>query len=263
MKETGAMLRLPGRYYRTLPIDDTGYETEMLELAVEKTAFIAMHCWDIGCEGGPEVDPQYCVGMGFVENFAEAERIMVEVIRPAMDAARAARLTVCHVESPTIAAKHPEAQEEIDAVGEAVAGPDEVVEGWREGILARSHGRDYATLSPYARMDRAKVVAPLAGEIYAYQTGQLDRLLRRRGIENLIYTGFATDMCVLNAGGGIALMAPLGYRVFLMRDGTLGVELPDTFEQRIATRWATRYFECHYGDTITLADFIEACEGVS
>lgn len=263
MKEAGAMLRLPGRYYRTLPIDDTGYETEPLELAAEKTALIGMHCWDIGCEGGPEVDPQYCVGMGFLESFAEAERIIVEVIRPAMDAARAAGIAVCHVESETIAVKHPEAQEEIDAVEEAVAGPDEVVAGWRQGLLERAHGRDYATLSPYARMDRVKIVAPLPGEIYAYQTGQLDRLLRRRGIENLIYTGFATDMCVLNAGGGIAHMAPLGYRVFLMRDGTLGVELPDTFEERIATRWAVRYFEFHYGDTITLADFVKACKELS
>ncbi len=263
MKQAGAMLRVPGRYYRTLPIDDTGYETEMLELAAEKTAFVAMHCWDIGCEGGPDVDPQYCVGMGFPENLAEAERIMVEVIRPAMDAARAAGIAVCHIESDTIAAKHPEAQHDADAATEPVAQPPQVVPGWRQSMLHRAHGLDYATLSPYARMDRAQVVSPLPGEIYAYQTGQFDRLLRRRGIENLIYTGFATDMCILHAGGGIELMAPLGYRVFLFRDGTLGVELPDTFDERIATRWAVRYFECHYGDTITLADFVNACEGLS
>ncbi len=54
--------------------------------------------------------------------------------------------------------------------------------------------------------------------------------------------------------------AALGYRLFLIRDATLGVESPDTFDERIATRWAIRYFEAHYGDSITLADFVKACE---
>ena len=254
------MLRLPGRYFKTLPITDTGYETEMLELDPAKTAFVGMHCWNIGCEGGPEIDPAYCVGMGFYETFAEAERIMVECIRPAMDAARSAGILVCHVESAAIAAKHPEAQHDIDPPAESVPQPAEVVPGWRQSILDRAHGKDYASASPYARMDRAKVVAPLPEEPFVYQTGQFDRLLRRRGIENLIYSGFAADMCILNAGGGIVPMAPFGYRLFLMRDATLGVELPDTFDERIATRWAVRYFEAHYGDTITLADFLGACE---
>jgi len=44
------MLRLTGRYYRTIPIDETGYETETVELDPARTAFIGMHCWDIGWE---------------------------------------------------------------------------------------------------------------------------------------------------------------------------------------------------------------------
>lgn len=256
------MLRLKARYYRTIPIDKTGYQTETVELDPARTAFIGMHCWNIGCEDGPAVDPNYCVGMGFYENFREAERIMRECIRPAMDAARKAGILVCHVESATIGRKHPEAQEDLDPPShQQVSKPlPPVVPGWREGILARSHGKDYAMLSPYARMDRARVLAPLPGEPYVYQTGQFDRILRKHGIENLIYSGFATDMCLLRAPGGIELMAPLGYRIFLMRDATLGVECPDTFAERIATRWAIRYFETHYGDTITLEDFIKACE---
>jgi nicotinamidase-related amidase len=250
---------MTGRYYRTIPIDKTGYETEAVELDPKRTAFIGMHCWDIGCEGGPEVDPNFCVGMGFYETFREAERIMRECIRPAMEAARRAGILVCHVESPTIGAKRPEAKHDLDPPGQPWKPLPPVVSGWREHIVARSHGKDYATQSPYARMDRAKIVAPMPGEPFVYQTGQFDRALRRHSIENLIYSGFATDMCILRAPGGIEPMAPLGYRIFLMRDATLGVESPDTFADRIATRWAIRYFETHYGDTITLADFLKAC----
>ena len=93
-----------------------------------------------------------------------------------------------------------------------------------------------------------------------WTTEGLHKALQERHIENLIYSGFATDMCILNAPGGIEHMAPLNYRIFLMRDATIGVECPDTFEERIATRWAIRFFETHYGDTITSDDFIKACQ---
>lgn len=256
------MLRLPGRYYRTLPIDAMQYETEELELDPARTTLVVMHCWNIGCEDGPPADPSFWVGMGSREALAEAERILREVIRPCMDAARKAGVLVSHVESEGIAAKHAEAQEDTDPLQQPphTPPPPPAVPGWREQIVVRSHGKDYATKSPYAHMDRAKVVEPMPGEPFVYQTAQLDRMLRRRGIENLIYTGFATDMCVLRAPGGIEPMSPYGYRLFLVRNATLGVELPDTFDERIATRWGIRYFETHFGDTVLSTDFIEACD---
>ena len=257
---------MTGRHYRSVPIDQTGYETTEAELAAEETALIVMHCWNIGCEGGPAIDPDFCVGMGYREDFREGERIMREVIRPCMEAARRVGVLVAHVESPTIGARRPEAQEELDPPGPAAAAGEpvaEVVPGWRAHIAARSHGASYETRSPYAQMDRARVVEPLPGEPFAYETGQLHRLLRRRGIANLIYTGFATDMCVLRAPGGIEPMAPYGYRLFLMRDATLGVELPITFEERLATCWAIGYFETHYGDTVLSEDFLRACAAIA
>ena len=37
------MLGMTGRYYRTIPIDKTGYETEIVDLDPKRTAFIGMH----------------------------------------------------------------------------------------------------------------------------------------------------------------------------------------------------------------------------
>jgi len=258
-------LRIPSRYYRNLPIDATGYETEMLELDADKTAFIGMHCWNIGLPDGPAIDVNYCVGMGFPEAFAEAERIINEKMRPAMDAARAADVLVCHVENESIAARHQEAQQYLAAPPLPASVPPraEVVPRYRQSIVTRNHGLNYATQSPYARMDRAEAVMPLPGEPFVYETSQFDRALRFHGIENLIYSGFATDMCILRAPGGVEPMASYGYRIFLMRDATVGVELPDTFEERIATRWGIGYFETHYGNTITCDDFINACEEIT
>ena len=251
-------LNLTGRYYRPIPLDSAGYETEPLALEPRKTALVAMHCWNIGCEHGPPIDKNYFVGMGSLESFREAERIMRECIRPAMDAARQAGVLVCHVESELIARQHPEALADSDLSDASDAGPP-VVPGWRKKMEDRFHGTDYPTRSPLAKMDRAKIVLPLPSEPFVFQTEQLDRALRRRGIENLIYAGFATDMCILRAPGGIEPMAGKEYRLFLMHDATIGVECPDTFGERIATRWAVRYFETHFGDTVACEDFIAAC----
>jgi nicotinamidase-related amidase len=256
-------LNLTGRYFRPIPLDAAGYETEVLALEARKTALVAMHCWNIGCEDGPLIDKNFFVGMGSLESFREAERIMRECIRPAMDAARQAGALVCHVECELIARRHPEALEDSDP-SDRSDGSDEgppVVSGWRKKMENRFHGEDYPTRSPLARMDRARIVFPLPGEPFVHQTAQLDRTLRRRGIENLVYAGFATDMCVLRAPGGIEPMAGKEYRLFLMRDATIGVECPDTFGERIATRWAIRYFETHFGHTVSCEDFIAACRG--
>ncbi len=258
-----AMLSFPTRYYRTIPLDRMGYETKPVALDPARTALVVLHCWNIGCPDGAPADPSYWVGMGSLEAVAEAERIMREAIRPALDAARRAGLSVCHVEAADIAARHPEAQEDADPPVPAGPGSPPVVPGWREQILARSHGADYHRNPPSHGKDRAAIVAPLPGEPYVYQTPQMDRALRRLGIENLVYTGFATDMCILRAPGGIEPIAPYGYRLFLVRDATLGVEFPDTIEEGLATRWGVRYFETHYGNTLLTADLLRACEALS
>jgi nicotinamidase-related amidase len=247
------LLRLKGRYYRTIPITDPGYQQEDLELEVGKTALVAMHCWNIGCDDGPPIDPNFWVGMGFSVAHEEAERIIVEMIRPAMDAAREAGVLVCHVESETIKTNRNSGFEEPE--------PLETGEprSWRERIAWRSHGVDYLNKSPLSRMDRAKLVQPMEGEPFVCTTEELHEVLIKKGIRNLIYSGFATDMCVLRAPGGVEPMAARDYRMFLLRDATVGVECPDTFDERLATRWAIRYFETHFGDTMTTKDFIDAC----
>ena len=64
----------------------------------------------------------------------------------------------------------------------------------------------------------------------------------------------------ISASNAIARMLDgLGYRLYLMREGTLGYEYPDTFEERISTRWGIRNLEANYGDTIGFDDYMENC----
>ena len=66
------MLHLPYRYYRTIPLTQMGYAYDALDLDPARTALVVMHCWNIGCEGGPPIDDQFFVGMGSREAAVEA-----------------------------------------------------------------------------------------------------------------------------------------------------------------------------------------------
>ena len=246
------MMHLKTRHYRALPVDAPGYEEETFELAVGQTALVGMHCWNIGCPDGTSADVNFCVGMGWPQATAEAARIMREVIRPAMDMARGIGMPVCHVESDWMDAQYAQVPSRRRRDRESFP------EGLQGEMLARAHGRDYLTNSPLARMRRAAVVSPVGDEPLVFYTDQLDEFLRERGIETLVYTGFATDMCVLEAEGGARAMLEKGYRCLLMRDATVGVETPESFEERLATRYGIHLFEWQVGYSTSFADFAYA-----
>jgi nicotinamidase-related amidase len=91
-----------------------------------------------------------------------------------------------------------------------------------------------------------------------FYTDTLDAWLKERNIDTLIYTGFATDMCVIGAEGGARPMLARGYRCILMRDGTVGVESQHTFPDRLATRYGTHLFEWSIGYGTTFDAFMKA-----
>ena len=245
-------LQLSARYYRALPTDRPGYEEVILSLPLKKTALIGMHCWNIGCPDGPPVNTNYCVGMGWPQATKEAARIMTEVIRPAMDLARSIGLPVCHVETDWMDRQYPDvASRRSDAATSAV-------HPRQREMLERAHGVDYMERSPLAQMRRAEVVSPIGDEPLMFYSDVLDAYLRERGIETLIYMGFAADMCLLGAEGGARPMLARGYRCIVMRDATVGVESPDTFPQRLATNYGLHIFEWTLGYGCTFAQFQQA-----
>ncbi|NKB67397.1 MAG: isochorismatase family protein [Candidatus Latescibacteria bacterium] len=247
---------LKARYYRALPIDDPGLEEVQFNLDLQHTALVGMHCWNIGCPDGPGVDRRFCVGMGWPQSTAEAGRIMAEVMRPAMDLARRVDLPVCHVETDWMDAQYPE----IPSRRDPQVKPQ--LSAQQQALLDRAHGKNYMTDSPLAHMRRAEIIAPQGDEPLVFYTDVFDEYLKARQIDTLIYMGFATDMCILGAEGGARPMLGKGYRCILMRDATVGVETPESFPQRLATRYATHLFEWSVGYSTTFADFKAALDAV-
>ena len=251
-----ATIKLNARHYRALPADRPGYEHEVMDLPVAQTALIGMHCWNIGFPDGPPVDVNYCVGMGWPQAAAEACRITEAVIRPAMDAARGIGLPVCHVEADWMDAHYPGIPSRRDRSA------SRQLADTQQAMLDRAHGPDYMDRSPLARMRRARAVMPVGDEPMVFYSDQLDAYLKAHGIGTLIYTGFAADMCVLNSEGGAQAMLARGYRCILMCDGTVGVERPDTFEERLATRYGIHIFEWKVGHSTTFGNFLAAVNGI-
>ncbi len=246
-------LQLPARYYRALPTDRPGFEEVILSLPLKKTALVGMHCWNIGCPDGPSVDTDFCVGMGWPQASQEAARIMAEVIRPAMDLARSIGMPVCHVETDWMDRQYPH----VESRRSRDSAP---IHPRQREMLERAHGKDYMERSPLAQMRRAEIVSPVGDEPLMFYSDVLDEYLSERGVDTLIYMGFAADMCLLGAEGGARPMLARGYRCIVIRDATVGVESPDTFPQRLATNYGLHIFEWTLGYGCTFAQFQHAVD---
>lgn len=251
-------ISLPVRFYRAVPASNPeGLVTEVWDLDVGKTAFIELHCWNIGCPGGISVPEDYWVFMGSPQNHEHMWRIVKEEIAPAMQAARAIGMPVVHVQGAQIAGRYPELQPpmvEPPPVPRARAISDH-----NSRRANRVHGEGFVEWKHWADCDVAEPVRPMQGDTVVVTTEQFDGWLRTRGIDTLLYTGFATNLCILESPGAVKAMSALGYRCVILREATTAVEFPETMETRSHTVNAIRYIEAWCGYSASSRDFIKAC----
>jgi nicotinamidase-related amidase len=238
------------------------------DLDPRETGFVALHLWNVGDAGGPAVPDAYFVDMGTREAQAESVRIAERYIRPAIDASRAAGVPVFHVEPAGIALKYESVRyllEEDDLQPPPPAGPrpPEANRGWNRERAERSHGRGYAEWEGWQGMRILASCEAEPGDQVILTGRQLDRILRQRGIKNLVYTGFATNMCILDSAAATKEMLGFGYRIFLIREATLAVEYPETMATRMMTEAALKFFELKVGDTIRFEEYEETCRVVA
>jgi hypothetical protein len=262
-------LRLLGRHWETPNLADAGWRDRWYELVPEQTGFVALHLWNIGEPGGPPIPDRYFVGMGLPGNVRVSAGIAERVIRPAIDASRAAGLDIFHVEPLQIAAKYPSHRyrfDERDLARRAPADPSldpPAIPGWVTGRHERTHGRGYLEWDGW---DHLRIMASCEaepGDQVIVSGQQLHRICRERGIQNLVYTGFATNVCILDAPAATKEMLGYGYRVFLIREGTLAVEYPETLHSRLVTEVTLKFFQRKVGDTVGFEQYVDACNAVA
>jgi ureidoacrylate peracid hydrolase len=241
-------LKIPGRYYRMYPPEAyLGHAEEMLDLALEQTAFMLIDVYGLGYSPG---EPEPVRPALFYQGSTEVERrVMVDHIKPALDAARRIGLPIIYVNNANqmVAAQHSEFA----------------------SVLARTHG---LTVEERWETDPvefrfSKLVAPQPGEyvvrkqMYSgfFETC-LESLLRNLGIKNLVVVGFAANAC-LQSTLNDALYR--NYRIVLLRDCTAAMEYHDTIEEQTITRYVIRHIEAFLGYTATSQDFVRSCDRIA
>jgi nicotinamidase-related amidase len=221
---------------------------------VEQSALVLVDCW----------------AEHFIRSHeANSGRVMQEVLLPAVQAARAAGVTIIHAPSPTYVQHYPQW---LAYAGDRELGlePPPAPDAWpppefraREGEYAQFAKPQESKIREWTKdPSRYRIYEPLGPEPedFVVATGdQLHRLLKHRKLLHLFYAGFATNICVLYRDYGTRAMAQRGYNVVLLRDATVGIEAHDTLDGQWLTLAAIRSVEMMTGHTATAADFIEAC----
>ncbi len=256
-------ITLPARFYRAVPTSrPEGLVEEPWDLDVARTAFVSLHCWNVGCPGGPPVPEDYWVDMGSPENHEAGWQIIQEAILPCLEAARQVGMPVVHVQPERIGDRYKRLQPPIPPQEPRSQGP---AWGWspisdhQARRANRVHGEGFNDWPGWADLDFAGPVKPLEGETVIVTTDQFDAWLRERHIDTLIYVGFCTNLCILDSPASMKPMAGRGYRCVLLREATMAVEFPETLADRVHTQTAIRYVECWVGYTASVGDFRKAC----
>lgn len=271
-------MRLPVRQYRCYPLPGAdydeasfGYVERALELDAARTALITIDLWNTGW-GDEPLDPELgryaessFLGLG-ARAATEARRRTADNLAPALQAARAAGMTIIHENAEAVVRRYPEQARFVETP--SAAEPDWPPADGGEAVRAQyyrySFGEGVEEL--YARMlevlDFPEPVRPAHGDFCVCQQAAVEEILRERAITAVIHAGFLLSHCLLDNPGGLRSLAwpwrrpPL--RAIVLRDCTIAQEYHSTVEGFRATEVFITWLEAIGIPTATAADLCAA-----
>jgi hypothetical protein len=274
-------LHLPLHHYRLGALygpgmpspGEPGPQTRTIDRNLGQIGLVLVHCWNLG-----EIDGPYPIESGdrrpgeAADWVPDAHGIIDGVIRPVLEAARTAGMTVFHLGQHAYAHRYPGYQR-VAADPELQSPPGPQRPGPETGCLnprsrnekwADQYGEDFpgpVWVTHKYCFDIARAVRPLDSEAVYLNGWQLNGLCRRAGIDTLVWVGFMADLCLLNIPGALREMSSLfGYRCVALRDGTVAYEFDDTLADKAMTRSALRLIETDLGYTMSSQQFLHALD---
>lgn len=250
------------------PMAPPGPVEKALEMAARRAGLVAVHCWNLGEPDGPyPFEPGTRCPGDPADWVPRAHEIVASRIRPAMDAARKAGVTVFHVAGHTYAPRYPSfasIKDDPDLRDAAPESPpfERCVRPHGEDKHAELLGPEFpgsAWETHPDEFDIAGAVRPVGDEPVVTNGWQLNGLCRRLDIDTLFYCGFMADICLTNSSGAVREMSgKFGYRCVVLRDCTTAYEYEDTYERMEMTRAAIRMIESGMGYSASSEDFVAA-----
>jgi nicotinamidase-related amidase len=262
-------VRLPTHYYQQFDADYArdvpgegygGWKTAEIELSLEHTALVVMHAWDTGT---PEEYPGWWRA---VEYCPRARKILREVFPPLLAAVRASPLPVFHVVGGRDYYSHlPGYQRAARLAGPATAAvpvaPDPVYRQLAKFRAEHVHcgERNRPDVEAgMAKLDFAPPARPVGDEGIAENGAQLAALCRERGVNHIVYIGFAINWCLLMSPGGMVDMRRHGLICSAIRDAVTAVENRETAREEREKQQGLWRFSLESGFVFDAQDFMAA-----
>lgn len=263
-------MRLPARLYQQfdadpkLPVPAEGYggwSTVNVELSPAHTALVVMHAWDANRPG------EYPGWDRVVEYRPRARRILSEVFPGMLSAVRGSMLPIFHVVGGRpdyyrhlpgylrtlrlAGATPPSPQVEKDETYKALASLRE-----ERACPGRRNLADVA--AGFSRLNFAQEARPLDGEDIVEDGFQLAALCRARGVNHLVYVGFAVNWCLLMSPAGMVDMKRHGCLCSVIEEATTAVENRESARAEQEKRQGLWRVAVDFGFVFGLADFLRA-----
>ncbi len=248
--------------YVSVPNVEGNFHTDevMIELDPAQTGFVLVDMWDAS-DLPDEIKPG---GISFCERAGEITRTTTV---PALKAAREAGLTVIHAPTANVSEHYRDTCRVPNAPVAAPPAardwpPAEARAAWSQEMWEARYG-DYGADLRKVMHDCMRIIpeaAPIESDWLIFSSEDMHTICRERGLLNLVYVGFATNMCLLCKPGALEEMSRAGYRCVVLRDCTTAVENADSIADLGQTNAFLDWFEMHaLAYTAWSKDFVEAC----
>ncbi|MBC7287148.1 MAG: isochorismatase family protein, partial [Armatimonadetes bacterium] len=238
-----------------------GWKEAEIDLSLDHTAVALMHVWDTGTR------EEYPGWHRAVEYIPRAEQICRTVLPRLLKAVREAKFPLVHIvgggnyyqdlpgyrEVVQLAGPPPPPPEQVEA--------DEVLQRLRAFRASRvfpgAHNQPDIDRG-FARIDFHPVAKPLPQEPVVENAHQLFAWCRAKGINHLIYAGFAVNWCLLMSPGGMIDMSRHGLMCSVFRDATTAVENRESARAELNKQEALWRVALAFGFVFDTEDFIAA-----
>lgn len=245
MPRTPNTISIPWHIYRHYPADFSrwreaavgfkGWSSETRQLDLSKTCLAVMHLPDTGLTPATEFSPN-CPNpneLGTVEWIPRTMDVVSFRLPPLLAAARAAGLQVAHVGVyGGIYMQGPIWERCVKEAGVPPPPDQDVIT--RDAERSARHMRDVFDLprpetpgalpQPATELALPKELWPQGNDLIAQYPWQFHRLLKARGIDHVVYCGWALNWCLWFAQCGMADMDRKGYMCSAVRGGCVAIE---------------------------------------
>jgi len=255
-------VKLPVRYQvmQSCGPDDNvegniAHETTTLDLRPAETAVVLVDTW---------------AGHPIKSHLERTNNIVINRIRPAIEAARAGGATVIYAPSPRVAPdfnsfRHDASQASPPHVYESDWPPPDyrAASGRFTSLRKRDGERPNNFQGPtpewWEMRGIQQEITPIPGDVVVGTGTELHDACKTRGLLHLVYAGFATNICVRFRDYGMRGMRDRGYSPILLRDATSAIETRATISSLGLTRAVILDMERWYYTALT-DDLISAFE---